>query len=669
MSEQQFTDATIARPVTEQQGQTPLQMEALSQTAQASVSERKSKPDVEKLEQMGVIPHVEWDVEPEQTLTQEQRKEFEKLLRQQGRVQDFLLTYLESANSDHNGSISPASKRSVERQKQLILAEAEKGEFGEASKKAYKDVIFWLESRAIPGRINALNSNDLDVPQNSFSTTNPPTKLRLNAHRRPTEQDVKDLDGITQWFKSGNDKLSHLEAQRQQELVKWIKDKGLPKGWLPEEGADMNKWYANASQLVRAYHDSVASAGVMHYLNQSGEGVIFKEATPPGGKIDPNGLMKEVDLSMPLDWRLSTKEDQAKMEALEKWTEESKKQLAPFLRDLQTLAVNSERLLQWGDEELRGRKAVFDKDNNLVALATADEPLKPGQHVEPANLLVSRYDVENSGGKIIVTQTVQAENSHWYSYQNMVGVDEVGNKITIRREFNPDDYVMVKHGGEIVLKKASELESHKLWERTMYYGGKGLTTALDATMLVTGTIEVAGAYRAIKGAQVATGVLTRLAAREALSESEKMLLRTGTKQFIVNGMRASVGATGFFNGAAWSESPTVDKLHTARGLFIVADITTSTVGASKRVQTFLERQAKISSESLGYTGRMTSAAQALEKFNTGVQVPTLVDMTGELVYQKSIESGSDNAQNAATVAYQGNLLNQEQIEEAKPQNK
>jgi len=151
------------------------------------------------------------------------------------------------------------------------------------------------------------------------------------------------------------------------------------------------------------------------------------------------------------------------------------------------------------------------------------------------------------------------------------------------RLYKPDDMVTIMLDGQMQLMRADKLgewaESAKKW----HYGGKAAVFAMDAAMVVTGTIEMRAALGA---SQVAARAAARVAYREAAAIGGKAAGRIAAKDALKvtvsswlraegakTGLRhAILGGSGFFHRALENAGPWGRKINEFRGYAMMFDI-------------------------------------------------------------------------------------------------
>lgn len=330
------------------------------------------------------------------------------------------------------------------------------------------------------------------------------------------------------------------------------------------------------------------------------------------------GNVSTVSLDLPEDLRQEHPANQAKIERMRQWLDsEQCNQIEKSLAEYLKVQQRPESVIMYGDQPIhdghgRDLQGRFDSNGGLLGIVDANAyKAKNGESVRELNLLGYDFDVtKTDDGQIIVDQTIQGWDMPWYAYQDIrafgdkVGkpmsfakpvpenfdkdyeafqISVKGEKRTLYRHkddasdvvefvadanspdrklkqvklYQPNDFVPVRDGGDMRIMKAKDLGRFLSNEKAFYYGSKGLMIALDAAMLVTGTIELAAVT---KGAQLAASTGMRLAAREVAIQ--------GTKAT----SRIVVGGAGIFSNSGAMNTEWGRGINTARGVYFLGDI-------------------------------------------------------------------------------------------------
>jgi hypothetical protein len=478
----------------------------------------------------------------------------------------------DKTQADKGSALSPEQVKEIKQRQVEIKSELDRGEFGPATKRAYGQYVEWLEGNAIPTQIDRLKAYNLPVEDAASKNLalSVPYKFNINTNKPPDDSQMMRLDGAIEWMQRAEARVKPAEAAMLKEVddqvVKTIRQNGLPRTWLDSMDSDRTAWREATSKLVNTALSTRTYIELIDELNKSADGIKFSNTTPAGSRIerDENGNIKRINLNLPESWKLDTPQDQKKVQILDEWILDRKKEVAPVVQQLRINEKHPERAVNWGDTELRGLQGRFDASGNLVGLAGKDEKAQAGETLKEINLLQSRFSVEEKNGKIELTQQIQAQSVPWWGYQNLIGVDNVGNQLNIKKTFDKDEMVLVRTHDGFEAMKAQDLGSYRGWEMTKHYGEKGLMTALDVGMVVTGTIEVGAAFKAARIAQVAGELSLK-------QGGEFLLAKQGGKGLL----RATVGGAGVFNNAGARESDAGQYVNTARSVYFLTDISAS----------------------------------------------------------------------------------------------
>ncbi len=484
-------------------------------------------------------------------------------------LQNLLPAVMSTTAENGTSKLEPQQAKELKTRQADIKAEMARGEFGPATSKAYSEYVNWLETKAIPGEVGRLKAYGLPAADSKSTEAKLNLEgkidLKVNPKNPPDDNQMIRLDNAIEWVQRSEQRIKPLETALLQnvdnQLTATIRQNGLPKGWTENIDTDRNAWRAATGKLVNTALGARTYIEVIDELNKA-TGNKFSNTTPGGATIerDQQGKISRIDLNLPQHWELNAAEKK-RMDSMDKWIIDRKVELQPVLTQLRTFDKRPERAINWGDTELRGMQGRFDADGNLLGLAAKGSPAKAGENLRDINLLESRFNITEKDNKIVVTQEIQAQEAQWWSYQNMVGVDNVGKKLTIERTFDPQQQVVVRTADGYETMKAQDLSSHRRWEMTKHFGEKGLMTALDVGMVATGTIEVAAAFKAARIAQVASELALRKGVEQNL-----------TKQVLKGSLRATVGGAGIFNNAGARESDAGQYVNTARSVYFLTDV-------------------------------------------------------------------------------------------------
>lgn len=452
-----------------------------------------------------------------------------------------------------------------------LQKEMSENRFGPATRELYGDYVRWLEQKALPQEIGRQIAYGIPVQASEHFKvgTDGKVSLGLSTDKAPDDSQLERLDGTYRWLaaniKDSDQKEKVLVGAMSAQMQEAVRTLGLPRGWLPEAGADagaragadastdeINKpWLQNSSRLMRSALQVREYVELLDDLKRSSSG-DFPGDMPPGATLvrDDKGHVKTIKLDLPQSWKLDTPEDRQKIEQLEKWVADKKQLLEPIKEQLKQLHFYPELVPSQDDLETRGRGAQFDASGRISNFVDLKAATATGAQAQHFNLASSRFDVEQRDGKVVMTQTVQLKDVPVWGYLNSFGVTDVGKPMVMTREYKPDEYVVVRRGHEFDLVQARNLKSDGLLNGAKRAAETALPIAMDAGMLAAGTAEVLASIRAGRAAPLMG------------------LLRGGT--------RTVVGGTGVFNNAGARETDWGANLNLARSTYFVADVGYST---------------------------------------------------------------------------------------------
>ncbi|MBU6450146.1 MAG: hypothetical protein KGS72_00090 [Cyanobacteria bacterium REEB67] len=492
-----------------------------------------------------------------------------------------------SAPGGDKSSAQAVDMGTVIAKQKAIEAEANRGEFGPATKEAYGQYVDWLEKKAIPEakrdlKYVGLSENEAVGKDSNASNlpVAPANDLKIDRNHPPDVASLERLDDAVKWTQRSDQRVEAATAAILKKVdgsyVESINKLGLPHGWLQDIERDHARWRTTVGGLINNALTMRSNLEVMDELNKAGGQMPLAAVLGDRNKItrDKDGKIAGIHLDLPRTWDLNEADNKSRAEYLARMVQETNAMLAPSVAQLRTLGEHPERAINWGDTEVRGMQGRFDAAGNFLGLIKKDDKVGSGEHSAAVNLVESRYSTEEKDGKIILHQKVQAQSVPWWGYQNLIGVENVGKPIDITRTFNPGDSVVVRSESGFEVKRADDLSSYRNWQMGKHYGGKVLMGALDAGMLVSGTIEVGAAFRAARMAGVGLSgadLLTRGGVKALTSEGVEVSSRMLAGQAGKGLMRSTVGATGLLNNAGARESSFGQSVNTARSVYFLAD--------------------------------------------------------------------------------------------------
>ncbi len=331
---------------------------------------------------------------------------------------------------------------------------------------------------------------------------------------------------------------------------------------------------------------------------------------------DKNGTMTKVHFDLPQDLRQEHLSNNPKIERMREWlnsdhTKKVEQALVQYLKYQQ----RPEAVIMYGDQEIpdspgHDYQGRYNAKGELLGIVDATEyKPKEGERLHNVNLL--DYDftsTKTDDGKILVEQTIQGWDMSKYAYQNIRAFgDKVGQPMPFTKPvppdfeknyesfdikvngetrklwrnktnesdvvelmgdganrqlkevklYNPNDFVVVRNGPHMEIRKASQLDAFRTGQRNSYYFEKGLMVGLDVAMLATAATGIGGI--ALGSRAAAAGV--QLTGRQIAWEATKATVR------------ATVAGAGVFNNAGAREQQWGRDLNTARSVYFMADIT------------------------------------------------------------------------------------------------
>ncbi len=516
--------------------------------------------------------------------------------------------------------------------KKLLEQEKNDGVFGPATKLAYKQFVAYLEKQTTSA-ITSLNSRMMSIPagapislprdirpemagpvspdlfRSMVAAGMVKAKIDVSCDNQPTADDLSKLDTAFGWLVTCSRAIKEADSREEKSFMNGvIAENGLPPGWRYKEGDDFEAWKAAASEMIDLSLTTKGYIGAMLQCYVLGAGDKFPLQLPIGCKLtfkgsdnkefvathldinDPGTLAKiktakliEIDLGLPKDLKVTDPTNAETIRHLVDWINDYGRFLVKQTDKLAEIQQDPNKLLMYGDVELRNTRGVFDQNGKLISLIRACDVgqinLPPGCTARAINLLSFDFTAEKvidhrdvNYGKIKVVQRVTAEQLPVLAYSNvrLPWEDSVGQPTIIESYFDPDEFVPIRNGSIVELRKASSLPSIKSAQRFNYWLDKGLTAVVDLGMVATGTIQ---ARVAINGAKLAAAGATDLQ------------LTAGQKIFSVasNGGRIAIGGAGVFNNAGAREESRGELLNKARGVYFLCDIALGVARVGKSV--------------------------------------------------------------------------------------
>lgn len=509
---------------------------------------------------------------------------------------------LKSKIQQEQNVAAESAKEAAKSRLEAVEAERKRGEFGPATRQMYQEYVNWLQTTGLPAYLKMqsqmMASIPADSPQRLPILTIPglpniardymdPGSFRLQAgdalglppinleldtttDGAPSLDDLRKLGKALLWMQESQIAIEDVRRQYDVNTLipRAIEKNGLPSGWhfdqYPGRDADAYRSaYLRVSEMALRTRNLIVSAVDADKLNlaQSHNWIardineIRSDLGIPAEwtlDIDPK-TKKITSLNLDLPDTLDQNDPvvKEKLARLEAWLNGPGKKIETAVEDAIAKEKDPSKFLYCGVSEMpKGYK-----------FKAAD-----GTEVE-CNVLRCDLTAQTKNGKIVVTYTIQPQNAHLLSYQNLSALcKDAGKPFVEQRTYDPDEFVMVRHGMEgIQMLKARDLDAWVSSQRFKHRAEFGLMAAMDMGMIVSGAYGL----KAIKTA-------TELGAKEAI----KLTGREIAISRALNSYRIGLGATGVFNNAGtrqWNPGGynVGQWLLDARGLAFVADVALS----------------------------------------------------------------------------------------------
>lgn len=478
---------------------------------------------------------------------------------------------------------------------------------GPDTKKAFEMLVDQLKVM-VPHALAQLDNGHLEIPpncpiqlprdQNGFvldpaifsnlaASHDPQLELSLDANTIDSRS-IGKLENVINWLGQATDSI---QAENNRQVDSGLRgligdlignnDPQLTDRWLSQDGMQPDEWRRNANQVVTESINfrNYIEAGIQLKKADKYNGIDFE--LPPGVSVeekDGHTVLKGFTDLLPDSMDMSNPRNAEKVERMEAWL----KKYSPEINKILDQTKNADTF-SWGDDVVPpGAKAIFDSDSmKFKGLAGKDYKVDPANKectLDPeTNLMEYRYSVNETKDakgqdQISITQHERPQHARWWSYQNWIGVTNVGgdNGDNVRtHSFAPDDFVRVRDGDQVVLMKASELSHFKMAKATEHWTGKLVTTAFDALMLVDGLGAGCAFLRA-------GDISAKAASRLAMKEAADQLVNVSSRDVALQGVRAGgkllAAAAGITNNA-WGQTHEIgEAINTGRALYFLSDI-------------------------------------------------------------------------------------------------
>ncbi|MBY0547485.1 MAG: hypothetical protein K2W95_09350 [Candidatus Obscuribacterales bacterium] len=526
----------------------------------------------------------------------------------------FISSLPQQAGENQNDYIRRV-KEEVKQYRDTLQAERNAGLFGPASKQAYRAMVEWLEQRAVLDVVRLVDSYQIPMPpgcpisltldefgraidpelyKSIASSQNLRANLNLDTSVIPSEADIQRFEAAVRWCEIGNDAVKLARARHDTvTLNRLIGDLNMP-SWQLKEGESADSWRTSAFAMVDLAAKMRNYIEAMHSLFKISTHNDFPFNLPPGttltieegGKLHQvtdkdvslnasilkNGVIKQIKLDLPKDLRQDHPANAQRIDSLKRWLGANAERIEKSVDRLADLDENPLAAIMYGDVEIRNGKGIFNEQGQFKGISKADYVPEAGEELKDVNLIGFNFEAEaiTDGphkGKYRVKQTVTAEHAPWFAYQNyrFLGVKLVGSMIIEEKIVDGETFMPIKRGDTVEIVKAKHLAGHKRGQQFAYHGERLLVSAMDAAMITTGTIEIAGAVRGAKLA--AAGRTTGL---ELSGGQTAWQVSKGT-------MRFTIGGLGVLNGAGGREAKignwhAGEDINLGRGIYFLGDI-------------------------------------------------------------------------------------------------
>lgn len=469
-----------------------------------------------------------------------------------------------------------------------IEQEIAEGTLGPNSLKAAKIISDWFVEQLIPNVISQLKQQGVPIPgQGPF---NVPESLRqdsqggesflnslasgaiksdfLTAGRSKEESDRLDntfvgrLSSGFDWLSRADRAAGEMQRAKQEqfltdEITKLFTDsKGNVsepeklKAWLDKDSIAGGDWGRVAKERVELFKSVKEYVYAQYQLHESNPKTPFE---PPPGIIIKKRADGEIDIDFDKTKDLLPARPEAKEQAeswqkwLKEWTPKIDSARSEYVNALQDSKENQGTKYILSFQELPFQDSVVrlnDKGEvqKILKASEAQAGDKPF-NLADTDMTIRRVVGEDGKETIYVKPQLQLRETKIYNYLDL-GAAAVGKPMDLpEREFKPKDFVAVNDGGKPKLIQAQDLENWLTWQKVFHRGEKVVMAAMDATMVVSGTIEFGAALKA--GTEAASHIGWGL-------------------------YHASLGATGVINNAYFKESEAGRIANQVRGtLFLV----------------------------------------------------------------------------------------------------
>lgn len=524
--------------------------------------------------------------------------------------------YLQTTLSD----MAPLFSDKADHMQKAIKAEMDKGEFGEASQKAFAEYLKFLDDKTLltikewsslkptealppgcPIHLTPDKYRQMITPElfRSLASANElSSSWKLDSKLVPTNDQLEKIDGAFDWLATCNRSMNDARNEfRDRTLNELIKENGLPEGWLRKEGDNREAWCASAEEMIDLGVRTRNYVSAMQSLFKASKDSDFPMVLPPNARITvdvegkkhevsganiytpearhwlKNGNVTEVVLDLPTDLRQEEPANKEKIRAMREWLTKYGDKIDQAVGEMAKLQANPDSIIMFGDQEISNGKGVFNANGEFSGIVNDRYVPRQGERLEEVNLVGYDFNVEKieegpNKGKYRITQNIQAENAPIWAYLNIraLGIDKVGKPMKLEEKIvGGEDFVWVKNGDKIEMVKGSNLASFKKMQQLHYYGEKALVATMDAAMLASGTIELRAAFKGAQLAAAGANAALKLTARQAFTQGSKAAVKM------------VVAGAGVLNNAGARATEEGRFINNARAAYFIGDITQGVV--------------------------------------------------------------------------------------------
>jgi hypothetical protein len=585
----------------------------------------------------------------DQALTPEQQKVVKGI---EATMLQYLLYF---AGSTPDGKSDPSAVTAAQQ-----ILNTDNGNFGDAAKQLYSKYLVWMQTQNGPQLLKQLEDKGLPLPDGApnfksptlddvfvqASHSNSPAlapiaepnadenqklaqakdveiDLGIDPTKIPGKEDADKLQNTLAWMtRASNSLLAANQKVVDKQMVEDLKSYGFSKAFFPpprtsttslrtdqiENDAQRENWQNNTEVALDLAHEMRRYSEATLSLRDAGYYDKLKMPLPPGVTENPPG---HLNYDLPTDPRMNTVENQQRLKAFSDWQKQYGGDIDQTLMRVELNKLNPDQMLSWGDIELQGESAVFDKSGQFQSLAKRGSYVpKNGETVQDVNLMQNHFDVHTEkdaqgNDVIVVLQQVQAQQVADWGYQNWIGVSNVGKPYQpSEQRYKPEDFVPISTPDGMKLIQARDLSSYKFSQQFQQYGSKVLIATMDGAMLASSVIGVG---------EVAAGVRVLVAGEELAGKvTAKDLTIDGLKM----GLRLTAAAAGTFNNAGAKDTNWGSTINTLRGYYFMGDIAAGAGAAPLRKLLGLSQDADSSAEVFlgGAPLAATSSGERIEKF-------------------------------------------------------